>query len=164
MDKCALCQSVEVSENAPVLVMGAYGNPKYVCNECNADLDCATLGRDFEEIGAAMERLGKKMASAAPDKLTLATVGDILRESAERAKKIKAGEYDFSLDQAEEPVEDTEADDLPLELLESEEDKALDKRDEERLKRFDKVTNVIIAVMIIAAVGYVAYKLLSAFW
>ena len=164
MDKCALCQSTSIAEDAPVLTIGAYGNPKYICNECNSDLECVTLGRDFDEIGAAMDRLGKKMASAAPDKLTLATVDEILRESAERAKLIKAGEYDFSLDGEGDIPEDTEMDELPPELLESEEDKELDKRDEERLKKFDKVINAIIGVSLLAAVGVVIWKLLSVFW
>ena len=44
-------------------------------------------GRDFEEIGSAMERIGKKMASASPDSITLKTVSEILKGSAERAKK-----------------------------------------------------------------------------
>ncbi len=158
MSKCALCDSSAISENAPVLVMGAYGNPKYLCDECNADLECATLGRDFEEIGSAMERIGRKMASASPDKQTLATVGEILKGSAERAKKIKSGEYDFSLDEAVEEDTDTEEDEIPEELLESDEDKELDKRDEERAKKFDKIFNVVAIAVFVAVIGFFVYK------
>ena len=75
--------------------------------------------------------------------------------------KIKDGEYDFALDEAE---EEEGFDEIPEELLESEEDIALDKADEEKMKKFDKVYNYVLIGAIIALVGIVIYKLINAFF
>ena len=77
---------------------------------------------------------------------------------ADRAEKINKGEYDFSLD---ENVEETGEDDIPEELLETEEDKALDERDEKRQKKFDKIFNIVALAVFAGVIGYLAYKFIS---
>ena len=90
------------------------------------------------------------------------TVNSVMKAAAERANLIKEGKYDFSLD--EEPDEEEEGfDEIPEELLETEEDKELDRQDEEKLKKFDKVYNVIIAVALAATAGIIIWRILDTF-
>ena len=158
---CSICLKRIEREDAPVLTMGAAGIPRLLCSECEELLDTATSGNEISEIEEAIDEISNRVSHGNPDGATCKVLEELMGSASQRAAAIKSGNYDFSLDGA---GDDINFDEIPDELLESEEDKALDKRDEERLKRFDKLTNVIIAVMIIAAVGYVAYKLLSAFW
>lgn len=161
-DRCVLCKSQKVGEDSPILVMSALGVPKYLCPDCNLDMEAATLAKDYDSIREAMERIGKKLADSAPDSLTLKTVDGILKMSGERAEMIKEGRYDFSLDSEE--GEKEELSDIPEELLETEEDRALDLRDKEREKRFDKVFNLILLGVGLAAVGLIAYRLIDRFF
>lgn len=154
--RCVLCESVLTEAEPAILTVGAYGNPKCLCAECQGLLDTATLGREYDEIADAMERLGKKMAEATPDKQSYEIVSDILLSAADRAKKIRTGEYDFSLDEVDE-----ELDELPEELLESEEDIEKDKRDEERAKRFDKVFNYVTIGVFAAAAVLILVKIIT---
>ena len=158
--KCVLCESIIIAEEPAILTVGAYGTPKCVCDECRTLLDTATLGRDYERIAEAMDVLGKKMAESTPDAQSFEVVSELLADAAERAKKIKAGEYDFSLDESE---DEEELDELPEELRETEEDRELDRRDEEREKKFDKIFNYItIGVFGVAAI-LIIVKLITSF-
>ncbi len=159
MKLCTVCKNQFESEDAPILVMGAYGNPKYLCPDCASDLDTATLGRDFDSIAAAMERLGKKMSNTDPDKQTYDTLGSLLESAAERAKAISAGEYDFSLD--EQATEAETFDEIPEELRETEEDKALDAEDAAKQEKFDKWFNWVSLGAVIGAVAFVVWKIIE---
>ena len=160
--KCTVCNKEFKSEEPKILAMGAYGTPKYVCDGCSEDLDEATLGREPEKIAAAMDRIGQRLADTNPDKSTFMTVNSVMKVAAERANLIKEGKYDFSLD--EEPDEEEEGfDEIPEELLETEEGKELDRQDEEKLKKFDKVYNVIIAVALAATAGIIIWRILDTF-
>lgn len=158
--KCVLCERTITVENPAILAVGAYGNPKCVCAECQQLLDTATLGREYDAIADAMETLGRKMAEVTPDKQSFDVVSELLENAAERAKKIKAGEYDFSLDESD---DEGELDELPEELLETEEDREKDKQDEERTKKFDKIFNYItIGVFGVAAI-LIIVKIITSF-
>ncbi|MBQ7356871.1 MAG: hypothetical protein IJW66_05665 [Clostridia bacterium] len=158
--KCVLCDRTITEQSPAILTVGAYGNPKCVCSACQELLDTATLGREYEKIADAMDALGKRMAESTPDKQSFDTVNEILEGAAERAKKIKAGEYDFSLD--EETSED-EMEELPEELLETEEDRKKDESDEARAKKFDKVFNYITIGVFGAAAILIIVKLITTF-
>ena len=160
MKQCVICDKVFESEDAPILAMGAYGTPKYLCEECAADIETVTCERDCDKIAEAMARLGDKMASFDPDSMTYRTVEGIMAHAAERARAIKAGTYDFALDEVE---EESSFDEIPEELLETEEDRALDARDEERQRKFDSVFNWVSFGLITAAVIFVVYRLLSTY-
>ena len=148
---CSTCLRLIESENAPVLVMGAYGTPKLLCDDCANLIDTITLSRDYDEIEASMQTLTERMsASNIDDRFTIATVTDILTNSAERAQKIKEGTYDFALDDA---VDEDAMDDIPEELRETEEDRLLDEKDAAANARFDKILNWLwVGVGIFAAV------------
>ncbi len=161
MDKCSICNAKIDTEDAPILTMGAYGTPRYLCEKCAADLDTATLSRDTDEISAAMERIGNKMADSDPDKQTYTTVTALMTSARDRAKKINAGEYDFSLDEVSDSED--EFDEIPEELAESEEDKAKDVADEEKQKQFDKFYNYVLIGVGIGMALFIIWKIVDAF-
>ena len=162
MDNCSICKAnIENVEEAAVLAMGGYGNPRYICDECSSDFDELTLSRDVESIKAAAERIGKKMSEAAvDDKLTLKTVDEIMKSSAERKEKIESGEYDFSDEEAEQNSACDE--DVPPELKESEEDAEAERIRAERYAKFDKITNWICIALLVAAIGFAIYRIIFA--
>ena len=161
MDICVICNREVDEETSAVLEMGAYGNPKYLCDECSSELDTATVGTEVEEIASAMERLGKKMAQTDPSTRTFVTVSSILERAAERAKKIKEGSYDFALD--EQTSDDEELDEIPEELRETEEDRELDRQDEEKEKRFNRVFDYITFAVFIGIVLFIGWRLIDTF-
>lgn len=158
MSKCSICNAAVDVENAPVLTMGGAGYARYLCDECAADLDTATLSPDVEEISAAIQRISNKMTDSTPDRLTLSTVTELFGGAMKRAKLIKSGEYDFSLDEQQ---QDDGFDEIPEELAESEEDKEKDKLDEEKGKKLDKIFNVIIIAVAAIALGVIVYRLVQ---
>ena len=154
-NKCAICRA-EVADEAAVLAMGPYGTPRYLCEECAADFDEITMGSTAATVAEAMDRVGKKMQALTPDSFTLDTVNGIIAEATERAKKIEAGEYDFSLDEQGESF-----DELPEELRESEEDRLLDEKEAEKLAKFDKFFNWAALGGFIAVIGFAIYILIK---
>ena len=162
MSKCAICNAIIEAEEPKILSMGAYGTPRYMCDECAVDIDEVTLGRDYDRIAEAMERVGKKLAETNPDKGTFNTVNVIMQSSAERAKLIKDGSYDFSLDECEESTEDG-FEEIPEELLETEEDRELDREEEKKIEKFNKVFNVVLTGAIIALAGLIIWRVLDMF-
>ena len=156
MKQCVICDKIVEREDAPILAMGAYGNPKLLCDECADDIETVTTDRDYEKIADAMARLGDKMANFDPDSMTYRIVSVIMAKAAARAKAIKAGTYDFALDE----VEEEGFDEIPEELLETEEDRALDEQDEEAQRKFDSVFNWVSFGLVTAAVLFVLYRLL----
>ncbi len=155
---CCICGRY-TEENAAVLAYGGYGTPRLLCKECEWELDVITVDKTPENIKAAMNSLGEKMTRSDPDDLTIKTLNILIYEAADRAEQIEKGTYDFSAE--EEENKDEGFDEIPEELLETEEDKALDEADEKKQKKFDKIFNIITAALIIAAVGFLAYKLIS---
>ncbi len=142
--------------------MGGFGNPKYICSECDSDLNSATLGKEPSEISSAMDRItGKMMKTGVSDSLVLTTVEQIMKGAKERAEKIKKGEYDFSLDEEQEL---TSEEDIPEELLESEEDKRASEEEEKKNKKAEKVTNIVCLVILLLVLGYVGYRLISTYF
>ncbi len=158
---CSICKKSVDSENAAILTIGGFGNPKYICEECDGDFAEATGARDIEAISAAMDRISKKMASVdQSDKLVLKSVKDIMAEASSRAEQIKNGTFDFSVEEAEERNEDIE---VPEELRETEEDKELDRKEAERNKKFDRIINWASAVVLLALSVFVIYRIITSF-
>lgn len=155
MDECAICYTPVDEENAPVLEIGAYGRPKYLCPECSADLDSITLGKDLETIRTSMNRLTKKIEVGGLSKKTFTTLTSILDRAAVRAKAIESGSYDFTLDENE---DDGELAEIPEELLETEEDKILDELDAEKEERNSRIFDYISFGIFLLLFGVAAYK------
>jgi len=155
MKSCSLCRESVDAESAPILAMGGFGNPRYLCDECASDIECALYERDADKIEESMHRLSKKLKADTDDKVTMEAVGDIFSKAGERAKKIKEGTYDFSEDTEE---ESEEFDEIPEELCETEEDRIQDEKDAEKAKRFDRISNwITTGVLLLAAVFFIIY-------
>lgn len=161
MANCCLCNKMIESEDAPLLSISAAGNHRYLCDDCAKLLDSATLGRDPDEIQSAMEEIGKIMANGEPDGLTYSTINKIIVDAAVRGKLIKEGVYDFSKD--EEVSDEEEFDDIPEQLRETEEDIKKDELEAEKLKKFDKIYNIILIIAIGVTAGVLVWKLIERF-
>ena len=150
---CSVCLKAITNDDAPVLTMGGYGNPRLLCEDCASDVETMTRSHDYDEITAAMDRITKRMSAAnVDDKLTVGAMNDLLVTSAKRAAAIKDGSYDFSLDEVEE--EDYE---IPEELRETEEDRALEEKERKQIEKFDKVMNFVWIGVIVAAVAFLVW-------
>lgn len=156
-EKCSICRRNIENEEPAILTVGGFGNPKYLCEECDAELVELTDGVDFEKINLAMENIGKKLIDARnEDKLVHETLKEIKKEAKERIEKIKSGEY-----VREENLKEDE--EIPEELLESDEDKALDKAESERNAKIDKIMNWVCGILVSAAFIFFIYKILDAY-
>ena len=152
---CSICQAPIVEEDAPVLSMGGFGNPRCLCEDCAADIECATRSKDPTAISEAAKRIVTNMQEKQiEDPITVKTVTKILAEASERRKQIKEGTYDFALDEAN---DDEILEEIPEDMLESEEDRLLDAKDEEREKKIDSVLNWVWIAMIVAMVGFMVW-------
>lgn len=150
MRYCSICGKAVNTEEAPILAMSGFGNPKYLCDECANDIDVVITDKNPELIENSMSKLSAKLsATGTDDKLVVDTVAAIFTEAGERAAKIKDGTYDFSKDDEEQEL----VEDVPEELLETETDRALDEADEKKNKRFDSIMNWVSLAIIVVAVG-----------
>ncbi len=159
--RCCIC-SLPVEENAPILVHGVMGIPRLLCSECEKDLDTATSAREPEEIKEAMKRLADKISEASLDELTLNTADSLLKGASERLRAIESGDYDFNEDYPED--DSTEFDDIPEDMRESDDDKALDDKEKHKQEKFDKIFSIVAAVIFALALGFVAYRFISGFF
>ena len=159
MSKCCICEKNIEREDAPILTLGGAGYARLLCDECDAELTAATTSHDADEIKAAINSLGGKMSNSDPDHLTYSLLSQILLKATDRGLAIKEGRYDFALDEVEE--DEDVMDEIPEELLETEEDIERDKADEESMKKFDKVYNIILAILLTAFGGLLIYNLIS---
>ena len=159
MSNCCICEKTVEREDAPILAMGGAGYARVLCEECDRELQVATRGHDVEEIKAAINSLSTKMANGEPDTVTYRMMSEILITATQRAMEIKDGTYDFARDDEE----DNEGfDEIPEELLESDEDIELDKKDEEKAKKFDKVYSIILTISLIALGGMIVWRIIQA--
>lgn len=150
---CSVCLGQITNEEAPVLTMGAYGTPRLLCDGCAADIEAMTHGREYGEVIAAMDSISDKMSRAnIDDRIITSTVTDLLVTSAKRANEIKEGTYDFSLDDVED--EDYE---IPEDMRETEEDRALDEAERKQNEKFDKVMNFVWIGVIAVAVAFAVW-------
>jgi hypothetical protein len=162
MARCCLCNAEITNDDAPVLTMGGAGNPRYLCENCAALIDNATLGDNYDEIKGSIEKLGTLLTAQEHDYRTTETLTEILDSASKRAQLIRVGEYDFDQDLPE--LLDDGYDEIPEEMLESEEDIKKDAEEEEKLQKFNKVYNAILTVIIIAFLGYMVWKLIENFF
>ena len=157
MDKkyCSVCLSGELSEDAPVLAISGYGVPRCLCDRCAEKIDIMTYGKDCGEIREAIGAIAAIVSEKSiDDQCVYDAVSEVINYAKDRADKIKDGSWDFELDKSEEEVTE-----LPEELLESEEDKLLDKKEAEANKKLDKIMNWVYLGAILATVAFAVYYL-----
>ena len=158
---CCLCNNILTdAENAPILTLGNSGWPRCVCPDCEGVINTATLGKDYDEIHEACRRLGDGMiAMRVEDTAVIEAVNDLVKTSMQRADEIKAGTYDFSQDEVPEENGDTDSEkksgyDIPEELRETEEDRALDAKEARAVKIIDKVTGWLAGAILVGAIVF----------
>ena len=156
--RCSLCRASADSESAAILTMTKFAVPKYLCQECENDLENATRGIDIALIEASIDKIYARLRDkAVEDELVINEVAGILKDATDRLELIKSGEYDPEAD-CEEEYE------IPEELLESEEDRELDRIEEEKNKKLDKVYNWVLWGAIIGCSAYIIYRLIKMFF
>lgn len=157
---CSVCRAKIESEEAAILTLGGFGNPRYLCDSCASDFDAASSEKEVSDIDSAIDRISKKMTSArVDDGLVLKTVSELMASARERREQIRLGEYDFSEDELPEENEE-----IPKELLESDEDVAAERLAAEKNKKYDKITNIICAVLALAALGFFIYRIIKTYF
>ena len=161
MKRCCICNAAIEHDDAPALVMSISGNPKLLCDDCVKVLDDITLGKDYDTIEAQIDKIGKIMSNNELDNLTFETMNSLLASAVARAKLIKEGKYDFALDEQKDDEEGF--DEIPEELQETEEDREKDREDEEKMKKFDKIFNIIAATLVIVTIGFIAWRIVESF-
>ncbi len=159
MKKCCLCSTPVDREDAPVLGIGGAGNPRVLCSDCESHLDNAMSGRDYESIKNSINIISDRLSKNDPDRYTFDLASSLILDASKRAKAIKEGTYDFSA----EAENDDGFDEIPEELLESEEDRELDRMEEEKSKKFDKVYNIVLIILLVLAAGHLVYTVVTSF-
>lgn len=157
---CCTCLRRVENEDAPILTMGAYGNPKVLCDDCANLVETINFGKDYNDITAAMQKLTDTMsASNVDERVVMETVTNMLEDCAKRAQKIKEGTYDFALDDQSDEGEY----EIPTELHETEEDRLLDEKDKAASEKFDKLMNWAWIGVGIAVAAIVIWKIVGLF-
>jgi hypothetical protein len=120
-------------------------------------METATSSREVDDIVSAMDKLTKKLSDKnIDDRFTVETVTAMFEDAARRAASIKDGTYDFSLDEVS---EEESFEDIPEELAETEEDRALDEKEREEAKRFDGFMNWVWLGVLIGALGFIIWRI-----
>ena len=154
MNKCSLCLKNIEKDEPEILTVGSYGIARYLCDDCAALLDKMTMSVEVSDIKEAYDEVVERMLkSQIVDESANETLQNMLSSAKERADAIKTGTYDFSLDT---PTD--EMDEIPEELLESEEDRERDRKDSERYEKIDKVLNVFIIAAIVATAIFIILR------
>lgn len=153
MKVCSICGKPIENEDAPILTISGFGNARYLCDECSGEMDLSMSSREVEEIEATVASLGKKMENCHDDQAA-ATLYSFINVACERLAKIKEGTYDFAIDERiKEMADDDVMDEIPEELRETEEDRALDEADAKKQEKLDKVMNwITIGAFVITAI------------
>jgi len=154
---CCICHGAVTKEDAPVIAMSAYGNPKCVCEECEALIDKATTSHEPEEIIDACKKLGEGLTHGNTcDEQIIDAVNSIIFEATERCEKIKSGDYDFALDEKSEEAEF----DITEDLMETEEDRKKDEEEIKTAKLLDTIFSWAAGVLLVGAVVFLIIKFL----
>ena len=158
MGKCCICKKEIDTETAPILFMGGAGNPRCLCDECDARIMEATTGKDYDGIIDSCRELGKTLESAdSNDIKVIVTVGELIKKAKERAELIKSGEYDFALDEADAENGEPEFE-ITEDIAESEEDKLLDEKEAKVNRVVDNIITWVMGLAIVAAVVFFVIK------
>ena len=140
--------------------MGGYGIPRYLCDNCAEQIEVATTAASVDEIAAAVKALGSKLDSMDHDTATNDTMTEILDSAMKRGLAIKEGTYDFALDnEADKEV----LEDIPEELLETEEDRRLDEEEEKKYSRFNAIFNWVAVAAFAAVGGFLIYRIFDTY-
>ena len=152
---CSICKLPIEKEDAAIIAMGAYGTPKCICEKCENAIELATRSHDAKEAENAIRELGEALTRGnTGDTQIIETVNSIIEEAAERAESIMAGSYDFSKDDEKNEPEFV----IDEDMLESEEDRALDEKEAKTNKIVDTITAWVSGIAFVATIVYFIIK------
>lgn len=166
---CSICKNEVNSATAAILVIGSHGNPRYLCNECEKEIDTATTACEYEQIKYAVNRISDKMINSTDsEKLVVDTVTDMLADAKERAIAIAEGTYDFSEDECSTEITSNEAseeeDDYFGEQI-RDFNELQNASGTEKSSRISKILDlsfgIAFAVVLLAAIGFLIYNIIT---
>ena len=156
MSKCCICGREITDENAPVLFMSGFGNPRLVCSTCEEHIDVANNGCEPEKIEEACRALASDLEAHNTDETAVINaVGKILLSARDRKNAIEDGSYDFSSDES---TTEEEEFDITEDLMETEEDRALDEAEKLRSDKLDKIISWISGIAFAGVAVYIILK------
>ena len=154
---CCICQLPIEKEDAPIIAMSGYGNPKCVCSDCENLIEKATLSHIPEEINEACKELGKALTYGnTGDEQVIESVNEIIKDAKKRHDAIQSGSYDFSLDEER----DEDSFEITEDLMETEEDRLKDERDERINKLIDTIGSWAAGGFLVGAIVFFIIKFL----
>ncbi len=157
MSRCCICKREVNADEAPILMMSAYGLPRYICPKCEADIDIAQESNDPEKIADSCKSLGESLTSGNTDDMAVIdAVNDIICAAGERSEAIKNGSYDFSSKKSSSDAD--EEFELTEDMLETEEDRQKDEREAKISKIADTVISWASGIILLAAVIFFIVK------
>ena len=160
MHHCALCY--RESEDPALFFISKYGKPKYICEACEKEYETATRDRDPDTAEQALQGLYEK-AKQNPDVAVVEMLGNTLREANQRITEIRNGSYDFAKDEEDDPDMLLEVpEELRQDPEEAEEEQAAAEK-EKSVTRGDRILNLCWLILLLCALGFVAYKIASLF-
>lgn len=154
-NRCSICLKGGLKEDAPVLTISGYGVPRCLCDECAEKINIITYGREPGEISDTIKDIAAEVADkSAEDRFVYDTVVGMLEYASDRLDKIEKDSWDFALDGAE---SEEELEDIPEALKESEEDRLLDEVEAEKMKKMDKILNLVYPIAFVVLLGLLLY-------
>ena len=116
-------------------------------------MDKATLSEDYEEIKESLKQLGERANIDVADTTAFEAFSELVKNAVERGEKIKTGEYDFSLDAGTGGF-----DEIPEELSETEQDRALDEKEAKEKELLDKISSWVCTGIILGLVIFLVIR------
>ena len=154
---CVICKRPIEKEDPAILMMGGYGVPKCICEECENTVDLLNESVDAAEIREGCRKLGEALTRGdTGDESVIVTVNEIIAEAGEKAERIENGTYN-----PEEAKDEEEEFDITEDLQETEEDRKLDEEEARANKVYNTVSSWVAGIIIVIALGFFIYKLIA---
>ena len=154
---CVICKRPIEKEDPAILMMGGYGVPKCICEECENTVDLLNESVDAAEIREGCRKLGEALTRGdTGDESVIVTVNEIIAEAGEKAERIENGTYD-----PEEAKDEEEEFDITEDLQETVEDRKLDEEEARANKVYNTVSSWVAGIIIVIALGFFIYKLIA---
>ena len=154
---CVICKRPIEKEDPAILMMGGYGVPKCICEECENTVDLLNESEDAGEIREGCRKLGEALTRGdTGDESVIVTVNEIIAEAGKKAESIENGTYDPN-----EEKEEEEEFDITEDLEETEEDRKLDEEEARANKIYNTVSSWVAGIIIVIALGFFIYKLIA---
>ena len=154
---CVICKRPIEKEEPAILMMGGYGVPKCICEECENTVDLLNESEDAGEIREGCRQLGEALTRGdTGDESVIVTVNEIIAEAGKKAESIENGTYDPN-----EEKEEEEEYDITEDLEETEEDRKLDEEEARANKIYNTVSSWVAGIIIVIALGFFIYKLIA---